>query len=156
MSNVTDSKTIRISLLVTIDFAHCQQTLTCQYSCQYIICLPQFMIMNETSLDRLYIWQMTRLQNHWFFACFFTFFHFISLFLTFETFLAKKSLLKTPPDLRPHWDTNTLQFTEFRWCLAFSHPLPTNFIFVFVQVRLRHVFCPPICPPTAVLYLSLF
>ena len=31
----------------------------------------------------------------------------------------------------------------FRWCLAFSHPLPTSFIFVFVQVRLRHVFCPP-------------
>ena len=28
-------------------------------------------------------------------------------------------------------------------------------LFVFVLVRLRHVFCPPICPPTAVLYLSL-
>ena len=28
-------------------------------------------------------------------------------------------------------------------------------LFVFVQVRLRHVFCPPICSPTAVLYLSL-
>ena len=28
----------------------------------------------------------------------------------------------------------------FRWCLAFLHPLPTSFIFVFVQARLRLVF----------------
>ena len=39
--------------------------------------------------------------------------------------------------------------------MAFSHPLPTSFIFVFVQVRLPHVFCLPNCPPTAVLYLSV-
>ena len=39
----------------------------------------------------------------------------------------------------------------FRWCLA----LPTSFIFVFVQVRLPHVFCLPNGPPTAVLYLSV-
>ena len=25
----------------------------------------------------------------------------------------------------------------FRWCLAFSHPLPTKSIYVFVQARLR-------------------
>ena len=43
----------------------------------------------------------------------------------------------------------------FRWCLAFSDPLPTSFIFAFVQVRLPHVFCLPTCPPTAVLYLSV-
>ena len=43
----------------------------------------------------------------------------------------------------------------FRWCLAVSDPLPTSFIFAFVQAWLRHGFCPPICPPTAVLYLSV-
>ena len=41
------------------------------------------------------------------------------------------------------------------WCLAVSDPLPTSFIFAFVQVRLPHVFCLPTCPPTAVLYLSV-
>ena len=37
----------------------------------------------------------------------------------------------------------------FRWCLAFSHALPRNLIFVFVQAGLRHVFCPAtalLCP----------
>ena len=64
---------------------------------------------------------MTRLQNQCFSSLFLTFYRFFSLFslfLTFETFLAKKSLLKTPPDLRPPWDTNTLQFSEtfsMRW-----------------------------------------
>ena len=39
----------------------------------------------------------------------------------------------------------------FRWCLAVSHPLPTSFIFVFVQARLRYGFCPA----TAAIYFSL-
>ena len=39
----------------------------------------------------------------------------------------------------------------FRWCLAVSDPLPTSFIFAFVQAWLRHGFCPP----TAAIYFSL-
>ena len=39
----------------------------------------------------------------------------------------------------------------FRWCLAFSHPLPTSLIFVFVYARFRYGFCPP----TAAFSLSL-
>ena len=34
------------------------------------------------------------------------------------------------------------------WRLAFSDPLPTSFIFVSVQVRLPHDFCPPMCSPS--------
>ena len=40
---------------------------------------------------------------------------------------------------------------RFRWCLAVSDPLPTSFIFAFVQAWLRHGFCPP----TAAIYFSL-
>ena len=40
----------------------------------------------------------------------------------------------------------------FRWCLAVSDPLPTSFIFAFVQAWLRHGFCPP----TAAIYFSLW
>ena len=76
------------------------------------MCLPQ---LNEKSLGKLHICRWldykTNVFLH-FFSLFLTFYHFFSLFLTFETFLAKKSLLKTPPDLRPPWDTNTLQFSE--------------------------------------------
>ena len=39
----------------------------------------------------------------------------------------------------------------FRWCLAVSDPLPTSFMFAFVQAWLRHGFCPP----TAAIYFSL-
>ena len=35
-----------------------------------------------------------------------------------------------------------------RWRLAFSDPLPTSFIFVSVQARLPHDFCPPMCSPS--------
>ena len=34
------------------------------------------------------------------------------------------------------------------WRLAFSDPLPTSFIFVSVQARLPHDFCPPMCSPS--------
>ena len=40
---------------------------------------------------------------------------------------------------------------ELGLCLAFSDPSPTSFLYVFVQVRLPHVFCPP----TAVRFWSL-
>ena len=39
----------------------------------------------------------------------------------------------------------------FRWCLSFSHPLPTKPIFVFVQARL----CDGCSPTSAVISLSL-
>ena len=39
----------------------------------------------------------------------------------------------------------------FRWCLAFSHPLPTKSIYVFVQARL----CDGCSPTSAVISLSL-
>ena len=38
----------------------------------------------------------------------------------------------------------------FRWCLAFSHAWPMSLIFVFVQVGLRHVFCPAVALPFCV------